>query len=64
MNPAVLAPLELGRRVPEPPDLFVKFFGFVDELPRGATLGYEPRPSGEVRFTLFDQGRKSARRRI
>jgi hypothetical protein len=31
-----------------------RFFGFVDEL-RGTPGPNEPRPSGEVRFTLFDQ---------
>jgi hypothetical protein len=31
-----------------------RFFGFVDEL-RGNPGLSEPRPSGEVRFTLFDQ---------
>jgi hypothetical protein len=31
-----------------------RFFGFVDEL-RGSPGPNEPRPSGEVRFSLFDQ---------
>jgi hypothetical protein len=31
-----------------------RFFGFVDEL-RGQPAANDPRPSGEVRFTLFDQ---------
>jgi hypothetical protein len=31
-----------------------RFFGFVDEL-RGQPTPNDPRPSGEVRFTLFDQ---------
>jgi hypothetical protein len=41
------------RSVPEP--RIDRFFGFVDEL-RGQPLQDDPRPSGEVRFTLFDQG--------
>ena len=32
-----------------------RFFGFVGEL-RGQPSRDDPRPSGEVRFTLFDQG--------
>lgn len=31
-----------------------RFIGFVDEL-RGQPTPHDPRPSGEVRFTLFDQ---------
>jgi hypothetical protein len=41
------------RSVPEP--RVDRFFGFVDEL-RGQPSRDDPRPSGEVRFTLFDQG--------
>jgi hypothetical protein len=40
------------RSLPEP--RVDRFFGFVDEL-RGNPGPNEPRPSGEVRFTLFDQ---------
>jgi hypothetical protein len=39
------------RSVPEP--RVDRFFGFVDEL-RGQPTPTEPRPSGEVRFTLFE----------
>ena len=41
------------RSVPEP--RIDRFVGFVDEL-RGQPSRNDPRPSGEVRFTLFDQG--------
>ena len=41
------------RSVPEP--RIDRFFGFVDEL-RGQPSRDDPGPSGEVRFTLFDQG--------
>ena len=41
------------RSVPEPP--IDRFIGFVDEL-RGQPLPDIGLPSGEVRFTLFDQG--------
>ncbi len=41
------------RSVPEP--RVDRFVGFVDEL-RGQPSRDDPRPSGEVRFTLFDQG--------
>jgi hypothetical protein len=41
------------RSVPEP--RVDRFFGFVDEL-RGQPSREDPRPSGEVRFTLFDHG--------
>lgn len=40
------------RSVPKP--RIDRFFGFVDEL-RGQPTPHDPRPSGEVRFTLFDQ---------
>lgn len=40
------------RSLPEP--RVDRFFGFVDEL-RGQPTPTEPRPSGEVRFALFDQ---------
>jgi hypothetical protein len=41
------------RSVPEP--RIDRFIGFVDEL-RGQPSRDDARPSGEVRFTLFDQG--------
>ena len=41
------------RSLPEP--RVDRFLGFVDEL-RGQPTRDEPRPSGEVRFTLLDQG--------
>ena len=41
------------RSLPEP--RVDRFLGFVDEL-RGQPTRDEPRPSGEVRFTLIDQG--------
>ena len=41
------------RSVPEP--RIDRFFGFVDEL-RGQPSRDDRVPSGEVRFTLFDQG--------
>jgi hypothetical protein len=40
------------RSVPKP--RIDRFYGFVDEL-RGQPTPHEPRPSGEVRFTLFDK---------
>jgi hypothetical protein len=40
------------RSLPEP--RIDRFFGYVDEL-RGSPGPYDPRPSGEVRFALFDQ---------
>jgi hypothetical protein len=46
------------RSLPQP--RIDRFFGFVDEL-RGQPTPNDPRPSGEVRFTLFDQEEEEIR---